>query len=424
MHNAIVRNWKTSDFDYTLPPDLIAQTPIEPRDAARLLVIHRESGTIEHRVFQDLVNYLRPGDVLIANDSRVLPARLYGRKSPSGGRVELLLLAPRDAFTWEVLIGGRRVRAGTRIEIVQPTPVPTPPNSPLQGGVDDPPLSPLQGGVDDPPLSPLQGGTANPPLLVGGAGGVLTAEVLVLLSSGARLVRFNRPVEEWLGQTGEIPLPPYIHTPLSDPERYQTVYSRIAGSAAAPTAGLHFTAPLIERIQAMGVGFACVTLHVGLDTFRPVEVEDIRQHAMHSEWATLPAETAEAINRTRAGGGRVIAVGTTAVRVLESAALAGEGIDVSQQQDLAEQKRLGQPLNYRPNRNRLAPFTGRTRLFITPGYQFRVVDTLLTNFHLPRSTLLMLVTAFAGEELVRRAYQAAIEQRYRFYSFGDATLWI
>jgi len=412
MHNAIVRNWKTSDFDYTLPPDLIAQTPIEPRDAARLLVIHRESGTIEHRVFQDLVNYLRPGDVLIANDSRVLPARLYGRKIPSGGRVELLLLAPRDAFTWEVLIGGRRVRAGTRIEIVQPTPVPTPPNSPLQGG------------VDDPPLSPLQGGTANPPLLVGGAGGVLTAEVLVLLSSGARLVRFNRPVEEWLGQTGEIPLPPYIHTPLSDPERYQTVYSRIAGSAAAPTAGLHFTAPLIERIQAMGVGFACVTLHVGLDTFRPVEVEDIRQHAMHSEWATLPAETAEAINRTRAGGGRVIAVGTTAVRVLESAALAGEGIDVSQQQDLAEQKRLGQPLNYRPNRNRLAPFTGRTRLFITPGYQFRVVDTLLTNFHLPRSTLLMLVTAFAGEELVRRAYQAAIEQRYRFYSFGDATLWI
>ncbi len=358
---------KTSDFDYTLPPGLIAQTPVEPRDAARLLVVHRQTGSIEHHIFRDLERFLRPGDLLVANDSRVLPARLFGRKIPTGGRVELLLLAQRDALTWEALVGGRQVKLGTRVELGPRALLPLP----------------------------------------------VTAEVLEVLDSGARLVRFSQAIEPLLDQVGEMPLPPYIHTPLADPERYQTVYSRITGSAAAPTAGLHFTVPLIARLQDMGVGFAFITLHIGLDTFRPVEAEDVQQHAMHSEWVELPVETAAAVNHTRASGGRIFAVGTTAVRALESAALVAEGIDVSWQQDFTQLV---------PRCGPLAPFSGRTRLFIVPGYQFRMVDALITNFHLPRSTLLMLVTAFAGQDMVRRAYQEAIQHHYRFYSFGDATL--
>ncbi|HID87602.1 MAG TPA: tRNA preQ1(34) S-adenosylmethionine ribosyltransferase-isomerase QueA [Anaerolineae bacterium] len=341
---------KTSNFDYELPPELIAQTPIEPRHASRLMVLHRATGAIEHRRFSDIGDYLRPGDLLVANDSRVIPARLHGRKVPTGGRVELLLLRRRDATTWEVLVGGRRVRVGTRLELVGP-----------------------------------QGTSARVPLP--------RAEVIEVLEDARRLLRFERPIEPLLKEIGVVPLPPYIHEPLADAERYQTVYARIEGSVAAPTAGLHFTPELMEALQEQGVRFAFVTLHIGLDTFRPVQEEEIEEHPMHSEWCRLSPETAEAIHRTKAAGGRVIAVGTTAVRVLETAA-----------------RERGVP----------APFSGWTDLFITPGFHFRVVDGLITNFHLPRSTLLMLVSAFAGKELIDRAYQEAIRERYRFYSFGDA----
>lgn len=335
---------RTSDFDYHLPPDRIAQTPVEPRDAARLLVLDRVSGSLSHHHFRDLPLFLRPGDLLVANDSRVRPARLLGHKLPSGGRVELLLLKPVDALTWETLARGRRLTPGARLSL---------------------------------------------------GDGQARAEIVGETEAGGRIVRFDDPIEPLLPQIGIMPLPPYIHTTLTDTERYQTVYSRVVGSAAAPTAGLHFTPELIQRLADMGVGFAFVTLHVGLDTFRPVEVEDAHSHVMHSEWAELSAATAQAIAATKAHGGRVIAVGTTAVRVLETAALATSP---------------------------LAAYAGWTRLFITPGYEFRVVDGLITNFHLPRSTLLMLVSAFASREAIHAAYQTAIAENYRFFSFGDAML--
>ncbi len=337
---------KTADFDYELPPELIAQIPIEPRDSSRLLVVHRDSGTFEHRVFRDLVEYLRPGDLLVCNDSRVIPARLHGRK-PTGGQVEVLLLTRRSERTWQALVRGKGLRPGVHVRIED---------------------------------------------AVGRE--VAVATIVAEEADGARTVEFDRPITSLLPQVGEVPLPPYIHEPLRDPERYQTVYARVAGSVAAPTAGLHFTPELIARLQAMGVGVAFVTLHVGLGTFRPVQVEEVEKHKMHAEWAVLPAEVAGQIRATRSAGGRCVAVGTTVVRVLETAALGGE----------------------------LAPFSGWTDLFITPGFPFRVVDAMITNFHLPRSTLLMLVSAFAGRELILRAYQEAIRLRYRFYSFGDAML--
>jgi len=354
------------DYDYELPPELIAQTPIEPRDAARLLVIHRDTGELEHRVFRDIVEYLRPGDLLVANDSRVIPARLFARKVPTGGRVELLLLNRRDRTTWEVLVGGRRVREGTRLEVRRE-----------QG-------SQTGEGAEAPHLS---------------------AEVIQVLDGPRRVVRFDRPVEEVWDELGEVPLPPYIHEPLRDPERYQTVYARAEGSAAAPTAGLHFTPELMHRLREMGVEFAWVTLHIGLDTFRPVTEERVTEHKMHSEYCELSPQTAEQVNQAKLAGRRIIAVGTTAVRVLETAALkaveiAGEGCPWQT----------------------VAAFSGPTDLFIYPGFQFRVVDALITNFHLPRSTLLLLVSAFAGRELILRAYREAVRQQYRFYSFGDATL--
>lgn len=342
----------TSDFDYALPPARIAQTPIEPRDAARLLVVHRQTGVLEHRVFADLPGYLGPGDILVANDSRVLPARLFGHKA-TGGQVEILLLKPLSELRWEALVRGKNLRPGSVITCA-------PRSSTTQAA--------------------------------------LTATVIAVNDDGTRHVQFDRPPLAELDQYGEIPLPPYIHEPLRDRERYQTVYARVQGSAAAPTAGLHFTPRLIEQLAQQGIEFAFVTLHIGLDTFRPVQVEAIHEHRMHREWAVLPATTAQRITTQRAAGGRCIAVGTTAVRVLESAARHGTQGET------------------------LPAFQGWTDLFITPGFEFRVTDALITNFHLPRSSLLMLVSAFAGKTLIDRAYAEALQHAYRFFSFGDAML--
>jgi S-adenosylmethionine:tRNA ribosyltransferase-isomerase len=342
---------KTSDFDYYLPQKLIAQTPIEPRDASRLMVVGRETETIEHRVFSDLASYLTAGDVLVCNESRVIPARLFGRKVSTGGKVELLLTAKKGEKTWEVLTKGRKVRVGTRIELNRD----------------------------------------------GGEG--LVGEVVGQAEEGTKLVEFEAPIESFLDALGVVPLPPYIHEPLGEPERYQTIYARVKGSVAAPTAGLHFTPPLMKDLEARGVEFTFLTLHIGLDTFRPVRTETIEDHPMHSEYCQLSPEAAEQINRAKAEGRRIIAVGTTSVRVLETAAR-----------------------NLEPKTWSLKPFTGWTNLFIYPGYQFRAVDALITNFHLPCSTLLMLVAAFTGKELIDKAYREAVQKEYRFYSFGDTML--
>jgi S-adenosylmethionine:tRNA ribosyltransferase-isomerase len=348
----------TNDYDYHLPTELIAQTPVEPRDSSRLLVLRRDTGALEHRVFRDIGDYLRPGDLLVANQSRVLPARLRGVKAETGGQVELLLLAVRGDLgpdTWEALVRpGRRVREGQR-------------------------------------------------LLFGG--GLLAAEVLARTEAGGRIVRLlarEGGVAAAIAAIGTVPLPPYIRAPLADAERYQTVYAREPGSAAAPTAGLHFTPELLAALEARGIGVVYVTLHIGLDTFRPIEEADLTEHKIHSEEIELDAATAARINATRAAGGRIVAVGTTSVRVLESVAA------------LAAEAAAGD--------DPVVPYRGRTSLFIRPGHQFRAVDVMLTNFHLPRSTLIVLVSVFAGRELILRAYEEAVAQRYRFYSFGDAML--
>ena len=349
-----------NDFSYDLPQELIAQTPIEPRDSSRLLVVDRATGSFAHRRFRDIGEYLRPGDLLLANQSRVIPARLLGRRAGSGGQVEILLLAERPdlgADVWETLVRpGRRLREGSLV---------------------------LFGPASESPT--------------------LQAEILARTEAGGRFVHLTAPsspdatpVRELIEQLGRMPLPPYIHETLNDPERDQTVYSRIVGSAAAPTAGLHFTPELLDRLRARGVRVGCVTLHVGLDTFRPVQVDRIADHQMHSELVVVPDETAAAIHQTRTAGGRVIAVGTTVVRTLEGIAGLYNG--------------------------QARPYHGTTRLFITPGYRFQLVDVLITNFHLPRSTLLLLVSAFAGKDLIERAYQEAVRERYRFFSFGDAML--
>ena len=335
---------RTSDFDYHLPERLIAQTPVEPRDSSRLLVIHRDTGALDHRTFREIGDYLRPGDLLIANDSRVLPGRLFARK-PTGGRVELLLLRALEPHTWEALARpANRLREGQQLLF-----------------------------ADDPAPGAIVGSRTE---------------------SGAVTIRFVEPVTELLARHGRVPLPPYIKAPLADPERYQTVYSRVTGSAAAPTAGLHFTSDLLDALAARDVRFAFVTLHVGLDTFRPVQADRIVDHEMHSEFVLVPDETAAAIGAARRAAGRIVAVGTTAVRSLESWAAQGTS----------------------------SGWSGWTRLFIYPGYTFRAVDALITNFHLPRSTLLMLVSALAGPKLIKRAYVEAIAHDYRFFSFGDATL--
>jgi len=356
---------QTSDFDYHLPEISIAQTPAEPRDSSRLLVLHRQSGEVEHRLFRDVSLFLRPGDLLVLNQTRVIPARIFARKE-TGGRVEILLLRRRDSLTWEALVGGKGLRVGKNV------------------------------------LVEMENGSAKSPDF---AQKTVSAEILELLEGSERLIRFSEPIEPYFPKIGNIPLPPYIHEKLSDPERYQTVFSKEAGSAAAPTAGLHFTSQLLDELQALGVRVAYVTLHVGLDTFAPVNEEHPDEHKIHSEWCHLPPETADLINETKSNGGRVVAVGTTSVRTLESA-----GQDAS--------------LNIRDSNTnyRISPFTGPTTLFILPGYSFKVVDVMITNFHLPKSTLIMLVSAFAGREKVLETYNLAIQEGYRFYSFGDAML--
>lgn len=336
----------TSDFMYDLPERLIAQTPVEPRDSSRLMVCSRDgSQPIEHRVFRDITEYLRPGDALVINQTRVIPARLYGTREDTGGAIEFLLLRRVDMDTWQVILKpGRRAKPGARFEF---------------------------------------------------GGGRLRAQVLSIDEGGMRTVRFEYEgvFEEILDELGEMPLPPYIHERLENRERYQTVYAREEGSAAAPTAGLHFTPELLERIGNMGVDIVPVLLHVGLGTFRPVKEERIEDHEMHTEHWEITPDSAARINAARERGGRIVCVGTTSVRTLESAA--GEDGIV----------RAG---------------GGETSIFIYPGYRYRAVDALITNFHLPGSTLLMLVSAFMGRENALAAYREAVEREYRFFSFGDA----
>ena len=336
---------KTSDFNYELPSELIAQTPLDRRDASRLLCLDKKSGEFSHHHFYELPDFLRPGDCLILNNSRVLPARLLGSRLPGGGACEVLLLVDKGDKTWECIVRpGKHLRTGARVSF---------------------------------------------------GGGELTAEVTEVLENGNRMVRFDYEgiFLEVLERLGKMPLPPYIKEELQDRERYQTVYSKVNGSAAAPTAGLHFTPELLEKIAAKGVGIGYVTLHVGLGTFRPVKEDDILDHEMHSEYCVVPQETADLINRTRANGGRVICVGTTSCRTVESFA-AEDGT--------------------------MKESSGWTNIFIYPGYRFKVMDALVTNFHLPESTLIMLVSALAGRENVLAAYKEAVAQRYRFFSFGDA----
>ena len=364
---------RTDQFDYELPPEKIAQTPAEPRDASRLMVVHRETEEIEHRVFRDVVEYLRPGDLLVLNETRVIPARLFGWKAETGGSVELLLLNQHHGRTWEALVRGKGLRPGTRIEL---------------GAADST-------GPALPEREPRIG-----------------AEVIAETESGGRLIRFDEPVEAFLEELGVIPLPPYIHEPLDDSERYQTVYGRIEGSVAASTAGLHFTPELLVEVRRMGVEMAFITLHIGLDTFRPVKEERVQDHEIHTEWYQLTAPVAEQINRARLEGRRVIAVGTTVVRALESAAGGTSPITAG---GCGPE---GEACGWRT----VSAYSGPTDLFIYPGYRFRVVEAMITNFHLPRSTLLMLVSAFAGREQTLHAYQEAIRLGYRFFSFGDAML--
>ena len=336
---------KTKDFDYALPEELIAQTPIERRDASRLLCLDKVTGEFSHHHCYELPDFLKPGDCLILNNSRVLPARLLGKRLPGGGACEVLLLIDRGEQTWECIVRpGKHLRAGARMSF---------------------------------------------------GDGELTAEVTQVLEGGNRMVRFSYEgiFLEVLEHLGKMPLPPYIREELQDRERYQTVYSKVNGSAAAPTAGLHFTPELLGRIQEKGVRLGYVTLHVGLGTFRPVKEEDITDHDMHSEYCVIPQETADLINETRANGGRVICVGTTSCRTIESWAKEDGHMEAS---------------------------AGWTDIFIYPGYKFKVMDALVTNFHLPQSTLIMLVSALAGREHVLAAYEEAVRERYRFFSFGDA----
>ncbi len=308
-------------------------------------MLQRASGELEHATFWHIGEYLRPGDLLVVNQTRVIPARIFARKE-TGGRVELLLLRRLDSLTWEALVGGKRLTTGKRLQVE------------------------------------------------GGPGVEVTGE----MEGARRRLRFDQPVEDSLVQVGQMPLPPYIHQPLKDPERYQTVYATTPGSAAAPTAGLHFTPELIAALKEQGIGFASVTLHVGLDTFAPVTEDDPAEHAIHSEWCEVSAETAQAVNAAKRQGGRIIAVGTTSVRTLELAA-----------RNAAQGETVGE-------------FSGPTDLFILPGYTFKAVDALVTNFHLPKSSLIMLVSAFAGREIILATYRSAVELEYRFYSFGDAML--
>ena len=340
---------KTSDFFYDLPEELIAQDPLEDRTASRLLVLNRETGAVEHKIFSDVIDYLNDGDCLVINNTRVIPARLIGEKEGTGGKIEVLLLKRRANDVWETLVKpGKKLRPGARVTF---------------------------------------------------GDGRLKAEILEIAEEGNRLVRFYYEgiFEEILDSLGEMPLPPYITHKLEDKEMYQTVYAKYDGSAAAPTAGLHFTKELLNKIEEKGIKIASITLHVGLGTFRPVKVDDVNNHHMHTEWYEVNAEAADIINETKRNGGRVICVGTTSCRTIES---------VADENGYMKAK------------------TGETDIFIYPGYKFKVMDGLITNFHLPESTLVMLVSAFAGKENVLAAYETAVKERYRFFSFGDAMILI
>lgn len=336
---------KTSDFYYDLPEELIAQDPLEDRSSSRLLILDKETGKTEHHIFKEIIDYLNPGDCLVINDTKVIPARLIGEKIGTGAKIEVLLLKRKEKDVWETLVKpGRKMKIGAQVSF---------------------------------------------------GGGLLTGEVIDVVEEGNRLIKFHYEgiFEEVLDQLGEMPLPPYITHQLQDRNRYNTVYAKNEGSAAAPTAGLHFTAELLDAIQEKGVDIARVTLHVGLGTFRPVKVEDITEHHMHSEFYQVDEEAAEKINRAKDGAGRVICVGTTSCRTIESAA---------------------------DETGHLKPCSGWTEIFIYPGYKFKMLDCLITNFHLPESTLIMLVSALAGKEHVMAAYEEAVKERYRFFSFGDA----
>ena len=337
---------KTSDFYYDLPENLIAHTPVEPRDSSRLMVLHKTSGKIEHKIFKDLTDYLEPGDCLVINDTRVIPARIYGVKEETGAVVEFLLLSQKENDVWECLCKpGKRAKTGTRFSF--------------------------------------------------GKGKLLGEVVAIDRDEGNRFVKFSCDgnIYAVLDEIGSMPLPPYIKEKLEDKERYQTVYSKELGSAAAPTAGLHFTPDMLEKIRKKGVNIAEITLHVGLGTFRPVKVEDVTKHKMHTEHYIVPQEAADMINRTKKNKGRVIAAGTTSCRTIESVA-AKNGCICADEDD--------------------------TSIFIYPGFEFKCMDALITNFHLPESTLIMLVSAFAGYDNIMNAYNTAVKEKYRFFSFGDA----
>lgn len=346
-------------FDYDLPESFIAQTPIEPRDASKLMVLDRASGAIKHRIFRDIEHELTSRDVLVINDTRVIPARIFATKDDSGGQVEILLLRQETALEWIALVGGRGATAGRRLT-----------------------------------LNHTQ----------------IAVEVVEELEAAQRRLRFSEPINELLPMLGQMPLPPYIHERLDDPERYQTVYSHTPGSAAAPTAGLHFTPELLLRLREKGVQIARCTLHVGLDTFQPVKVDNVLDHKIHSEYARLDADNARIINEAKLAGGRVIAVGTTSVRTLETAAI------LSASGDPAHPDSVQGVCAWRP----VIAFEANTQLYIYPGYRWRVVDAMITNFHLPRSSLLVMLSAFVGRERLLQAYEVAKAERYRFFSFGDA----
>ena len=337
---------RTSDFFYELPPEHIAQRPAKPRDSSRLLVYQRSTGKIQHKIFRDLPALLNPEDALVLNETRVIPARLHAQKVPTGGKAEILLLRRLAPQTWEAMVGGRGLKPGRRMQVI--------------GGPE--------------------------------------AEILEDAGRSRRVIQFSAPLTPQLDQVGEMPLPPYIHTPLERAEQYQTIFATTPGSSAAPTAGLHFTSELLEKIKAKGVQVIKVTLHVGLDTFAPVTEDDPTQHQIHTEWCQVSSQAASHLNQVHANGGRIITVGTTSTRTLETSAQVA------------------------PTGERVTEFEGSTDLFILPGYQFKATDAMITNFHLPRSTLLMMISAFAGREEVLKLYTIAMQNNYRFYSFGDAML--